>query len=117
MFVVRAARTTSMVSLIYDSIIDYVASTYSLMRTLSHLPRHKLCTDIVGRRWAYTTGRGLPAQRIETNMFAFISHSPQIFLDGHLRWPTKGVEIYPSRYIGRGGSGLAQSGGAGGRQK
>ncbi len=38
---------------------------------------------IASHRWAFIIGHGMPAQRIETNMFAFPSHHIEIFLEFH----------------------------------
>ncbi len=47
---------------------------------------------IASHRWAFTIGHGMPAQRIETNMFAFPSHHIEIFLEFHSE--IEGKEIH-----------------------
>ena len=47
---------------------------------------------IVGRRWAFTIGHGMPAQTIEANMFVFPSQHIEIFLEFHSE--IEGKEIH-----------------------
>ncbi len=60
------------------------------------------------------------ANTIEPNMFAFLGHAVVIFLDGHLRWPSRAWRYTPVGISGEWGSGFCwqnPEGLAGGKHK